>query len=71
MEREGKPTVRAGSPAENISRGFRAVGLFSGIGGLESGLHRSGHPTVLMAENDTAACAVLRRRFPGVENEGE
>jgi DNA (cytosine-5)-methyltransferase 1 len=42
------------------------VGLFAGIGGIERGLHRSGHRTVLLCENDAAAVAVLTRRFPGV-----
>jgi DNA (cytosine-5)-methyltransferase 1 len=46
--------------------GLRTVaGLFAGIGGLELGLAESGHRTVLLCENDEAACAVLRQRFPG------
>src|SRR5262245_42391858 len=42
------------------------VGLFAGIGGLEAGLHRAGHDTVLFCENDPTANAVLRSKFPEV-----
>lgn len=42
---------------------LRTVGLFSGIGGLELGLHRAGHPSVLVCEIDPAARAVLRARL--------
>ena len=42
------------------------AGLFAGIGGLERGLHRAGHRTVLLCENDPGATAVLKARFPGV-----
>ncbi len=40
--------------------------IFGGIGGLELGLHRSGHVTSLFCECDPEATAVLKRRFPGV-----
>lgn len=40
------------------------AGLFAGVGGLERGLRRAGHVTSLMCENDPAAMAVLRSRFP-------
>src|SRR5580658_2325421 len=43
------------------------AGLFAGVGGLERGLHRAGHETVLLCENEPAATAVLRARFPGVK----
>jgi DNA (cytosine-5)-methyltransferase 1 len=46
---------------------YRAVGLFAGIGGLEVGLHRHGWATELFCEIDRAAKAVLRVRFPGVD----
>jgi DNA (cytosine-5)-methyltransferase 1 len=39
------------------------AGLFSGIGGIELGMERAGHRTVLLCENDPAARAVLRDRF--------
>jgi DNA (cytosine-5)-methyltransferase 1 len=42
------------------------AGLFAGIGGIERGLHRSGHTTSLLCENDPTATAVLRSRFPKV-----
>lgn len=52
-------------------RSFRVVGLFAGIGGLELGLSRAGHETLLMCENDPSANAVLAARFPGVERAGD
>lgn len=52
-------------------RGLRAVGLFSGIGGMELGLSLGGHRTLLMAEVDSAASAVLARRFPEIDNVGD
>jgi DNA (cytosine-5)-methyltransferase 1 len=42
------------------------VGLFAGIGGLELGLHRANHSTVLLCESDPAALEVLEARFPKV-----
>ena len=45
-------------------RSFRVVGLFAGIGGIELGLHRSGHETTLLCELDPGARAVLAARFP-------
>jgi DNA (cytosine-5)-methyltransferase 1 len=44
----------------------RVAGLFAGIGGLELGLHRSGHETVMLCEIEPGAQAVLTSRFPGV-----
>jgi DNA (cytosine-5)-methyltransferase 1 len=44
---------------------LRVVGLFAGIGGIELGLHASGHETVLLCEIDPAAGQVLADRFPG------
>lgn len=43
---------------------LRVAGLFAGIGGIELGLERAGHVTRLLCENDPAARAVLRLRFP-------
>lgn len=40
--------------------------LFSGIGGIEYGLHKAGHDIALFCETDGAAKAVLRDKFPGV-----
>jgi DNA (cytosine-5)-methyltransferase 1 len=50
---------------------LKTVGLFSGIGGLECGLHKAGHETPVIAENDKAACAVLNKRLPGILNLGD
>lgn len=45
---------------------LRVVGLFAGIGGIELGLHASGHQTALLCEIDPAARQVLADRFPGI-----
>jgi DNA (cytosine-5)-methyltransferase 1 len=45
---------------------LNVTALFGGIGGLELGLHRSGHSTTLFCENDPEATAVLAKRFPGI-----
>lgn len=45
---------------------MQTVGLFSGIGGFELGLRKSGHVTNLMCEIEPAARAVLAARFPDV-----
>jgi DNA (cytosine-5)-methyltransferase 1 len=42
------------------------VGLFAGVGGLERGLHRAGHKTILLCENDPSASAVLQSKFPDI-----
>lgn len=43
---------------------MQVVGLFAGIGGIELGLAKAGHRTVLLCENDPFAGAVLDARFP-------
>jgi DNA (cytosine-5)-methyltransferase 1 len=58
-----RPTAEKASP---VGQRHRIVGLFAGVGGLERGLHRAGHDTALLCENDRAAQAVLSARFPGV-----
>lgn len=45
---------------------LRTVGLFAGIGGVESGLHRVGHETIALCEIDDGAVDVLEKHFPGV-----
>lgn len=45
----------------------KLAGLFAGIGGFETAFSGAGYETVLLSENDPAAQAVLRERFPGVE----
>jgi DNA (cytosine-5)-methyltransferase 1 len=52
---------------ERIGMTHQVAGLFAGIGGLERGLHRGGHRTILLCENDPSAAAVLRARFPGTK----
>ena len=42
------------------------AGLFAGIGGVELGLERAGHRTILLCENNEHAFLVLRKRWPGV-----
>lgn len=44
----------------------RIAGLFAGIGGVELGLAKGGHESALLCENEPAAMAVLRERFPDV-----
>jgi|SRR5579883_286849 DNA (cytosine-5)-methyltransferase 1 len=46
---------------------MRVASLFSGIGGLEIGLHKAGHRTELLCEIMPAAKAVLSDRFPQTE----
>lgn len=41
--------------------------FFAGIGGIELGLHRAGHRSLLLCESDPGAKAVLRARFPEVD----
>lgn len=51
---------------EKKSRQLRIASLFSGIGGFELGLQRSGHEVLSFCDCDPAARAVLKRRFPAV-----
>lgn len=60
-----KRVRRSGVPAPE-GRQHVIVGLFAGVGGLERGLHRAGHRTSLLCENDPVAVEVLRARFPGI-----
>ncbi len=50
---------------------MRVAGLFTGIGGLELGLHAAGHENVLFSENWAPAAAVLAARFAGIPNAGD
>jgi DNA (cytosine-5)-methyltransferase 1 len=54
--------ARRRSPTARAS--LATVGLFSGIGGIELGLARAGHESLLLCENDSSANAVLAARFP-------
>jgi DNA (cytosine-5)-methyltransferase 1 len=55
----------------SVDKTLRLVGLFAGIGGIELGLRASGHETVLLCENDSAAARVLAQRFPRVPVVGD
>ncbi|MFN3720822.1 MAG: DNA cytosine methyltransferase [Rhizobium rhizophilum] len=48
---------------------MKVVGLFAGIGGLESGLASAGHETVMLCEIWEPARAVLGSRFPDISIE--
>ncbi|MDB4981145.1 MAG: DNA-cytosine methyltransferase [Myxococcales bacterium] len=49
-----------------IGRPLKVAGLFAGVGGIETGLHRAGHQTSLLCEWEPAAQAVLADRFAEV-----
>lgn len=49
-----------------MTTAYKVAGLFAGIGGLEVGMERAGHRTVLLNEVDSSARAVLQARFPSV-----
>src|SRR5262249_13685632 len=64
-----------GGPDDNDGQGGRlisdgdeptAVSLFSGVGGLDLGLHRAGFRHLLMCESDSYRRDVLAARWPGV-----
>ncbi len=50
---------------------MRIGALFAGIGGLERGLHKAGHETVMTCEVWEPAQAVLAEQFPGVPNHAD
>lgn len=52
-------------------RHLEAVGLFAGIGGIETGLRRHGHSAVLLSEINPSATAVLRRHFSDAKLDGD
>lgn len=45
---------------------LKVTGLFAGIGGIELGLSKAGHETLLLCENDPSAGAVLDAKFPDI-----
>ena len=51
--------------------GLRVAGLFAGIGGIEQGLHRAGHQSILLNEIEPGAQAVLSALFPGIDLTGD
>jgi DNA (cytosine-5)-methyltransferase 1 len=50
---------------------MRVAALFAGIAGIEEGLHRAGHETVLFCEIDAGAQAVLRHHYPDLPLVGD
>lgn len=61
-----RPRRRLRGAPEPTGQQHVVVGLFAGIGGLERGLGRAGHRTILFCENDPAAMAVLGAKFQDV-----
>ncbi|WP_342703281.1 DNA (cytosine-5-)-methyltransferase [Burkholderia arboris] len=49
-----------------MPKSLEITAIFGGIGGLELGLHRSGHRTSLFCECDPEATTVLQHQFAGV-----
>jgi DNA (cytosine-5)-methyltransferase 1 len=49
---------------------MKLVGLFAGVGGMETGLARAGHKTLAVSEIWAPACAVLKERI-GAPNLGD
>lgn len=62
------PAVNRHRARERVPAGrvHCVAGLFAGIGGVERGLARGGHTAALFCENEPAAMAILRHRFPDV-----
>ena len=58
-------------PKSTKTECLRTVGLFAGIGGIELGLHKSGHTTSTLCECDPSAKAVLTSRFPSSQIESD
>lgn len=54
-----------------VRKKLNVAGLFAGIGGIEQGLHQSGHHTSLLCEWDEGAQAVLKKRFGGIKLHGD
>jgi DNA (cytosine-5)-methyltransferase 1 len=62
----GPDRRRQPSKPEERPRQLATVGLFSGIGGIEIGLSKAGHESLLLCEIDPVARAVLDHRFPSI-----
>jgi site-specific DNA-cytosine methylase len=67
----GSTAPQPGRTSVNLETGLRVAGLFAGIGGIELGLHRAGHRSVLLNEIEPGAQAVLRAQFPGIDLTGD
>lgn len=57
-------TAAGAGPMLTSARSLSTVGVFSGVGGIELGLSRAGHPSLLHCELEPSASAVLQARFP-------
>ncbi|HJL01395.1 MAG TPA: DNA (cytosine-5-)-methyltransferase [Polyangiaceae bacterium LLY-WYZ-15_(1-7)] len=62
---------RGHAAAEQTPRQLPTMGLFSGVGGIELGLSRAGHPSLGLCEVDGTARAVLAHRFPDLPLHGD
>jgi DNA (cytosine-5)-methyltransferase 1 len=51
---------------DTCGKQLAVAGLFTGVGGIELGLHRAGHETLMVCENEPGARAVLHARFPDI-----
>jgi DNA (cytosine-5)-methyltransferase 1 len=61
-----KRRLRSAGLPKSTGNQHVVAGLFAGVGGLERALHRAGHVTSLLCENDPLAIEVLRERFAEV-----
>jgi len=50
---------------------MKVAALFAGIGGLERGLHKAGHETLMTCEIWDPAISVLAAQFPGTPNHAD
>src|SRR2546428_8489905 len=70
----GRPRVTRKGKSKLSSKGkgsLATVGLFAGVGGIEEGLRRARHETLLLCENDRSAWAVVDERFPGIQRHSD
>ncbi|WP_338868418.1 DNA (cytosine-5-)-methyltransferase [Myxococcus stipitatus] len=68
----GQLALKPNARAEVLSaQRLTVAGLFAGVGGIELGLHRAGHRTSLLCENEPGAKAVLESHFPNVALHGD
>lgn len=58
--------MKSGNGENGAYPPMRVLGFFAGVGGLELGLERAGHETILLCENDPSASRVLDAQFPHV-----
>lgn len=61
-----QPMIERRVESREQKASYKVAGLFSGIGGIELGLSKSGHHASLFCEIEPGAQAVLKARFPDV-----